>query len=302
MKKKINIAIISPSGAVDTAYIDGAAEVMRGWGFDVRVSEHAKGKFNRFSGTDEERIADIQNAINDDWCNVILCARGGYGLSRIIDKIDFTPLKKRFKLFVGFSDITAIHNALSKLGLKSLHAPMAKHIATEPDSPAVQQLRKILASPHHRITVSSYQHINDSPIQRFTAEGILTGGNLSILYALRGTPFDLDYKGKILFIEDVGERLYHIDRMVQNLRLGGVFNQISGLIVGQFTDTDEDTSYPDGAYGIVAEAVKDIDIPVAYNFPAGHISTNNMPLLMGAKYKLNVSDVSKIFTLEQIAD
>ncbi len=299
MKKKINIAIVAPSGAIDPTYIDGAKAVLESWGHNVRVSEHAKGKFNRFSGTDEERIADIQNAINDDWCNVILCARGGYGLSRIIDKIDFTPLKKRFKLFVGFSDITAIHNALSKLGLKSLHAPMAKHIATEPDSPAVQQLKAALEGNSINYQLST---VNCQLSTVNSIEGILAGGNLSILYALRGTPFDLDYKGKILFIEDVGERLYHIDRMIQNLRLGGVFNQISGLIVGQFTDTDEDTSYPDGAYGIVAEAVKGIDIPVAYNFPAGHISTNNMPLLMGAKYKLNVSEVSKIFTLDQIAD
>ncbi len=158
---KKNIIIVAPSGAIETAYIDGAVEVLQGWGYNVRVSKHAKGKYHRFSGTDEERIEDLQNAINDDWCNVILCARGGYGLSRIIDKIDFTPLLKHFKLIVGFSDITAIHNALSKLGLRSLHAPMTKHIATEPDSPAVQQLRKIIESPILRFS--------DSPIHRFTA-------------------------------------------------------------------------------------------------------------------------------------
>ncbi|MCQ2360133.1 MAG: LD-carboxypeptidase [Paludibacteraceae bacterium] len=294
MKKKINIIIVSPSGAIDPAYIDEAKAVLKSWGHNVRVSEHAKGKFNRFSGTDEERIEDLQNAINDDWCNVILCARGGYGLSRIIDKIDFSPLLKRFKLIVGFSDITAIHCALSRLGLPSLHAPMAKHIATEPDSPAVQQLRKILDSPHHRITVS--------PHNRITAEGILAGGNLSILYALRGTPFDLDYEGKILFIEDVGERLYHIDRMIQNLRLGGVFGKIKGLVVGQFTDTDEDSSFPDGAYGIIADALKGYNLPVAWNFPAGHIDNNNMPLMFGAKYRLNADTLQKTFSLEQLAD
>jgi len=280
-----NITIVAPSGAVEPAYVDGAAEVLRSWGHQVRISEHAKGRCDRFSACDEERIADLQGAIDDDWTDVILCARGGYGLVRIIDKIDFTPLLKRFKLIVGFSDITAIHNALSLLGLKSLHAPMAKHIATEPDSPAIQQLRRMLE------------------MEEKEGDGdILVGGNLSLIYALRGTPFDLNYDGKLLLIEDIGERLYHIDRMMQNLRLGGVFGRIKGLIVGQFTDTDEDTTFPGGAYGIIAKAIEGYNLPVVWDFPAGHIDNNNMPLMLGAKYRLNADTLQKTFTLDQLAD
>ena len=119
------------------------------------------------------------------------------------------------------------------------------------------------------------------------ASGELVGGNLSVLYGLRGTPFDIDFRGKILFIEDLSERLYHIDRMMQNLRLGGVFEQIVGLVVGQFTDIDEDDSFSGGVYGVIRDAVKDYNIPVCFNFPAGHVD-NNQPLKMGANYKLEV--------------
>lgn len=284
MSKIKHITIVAPSGAVDPAYIDGATAVLESWGHKVRVAAHARGKADRFSGTDAERIADLQGAINDRWTNVILCARGGYGLSRIIDKIDFTPLKKRFKLVVGFSDITAIHNALSNIGLVSVHGPMAKHIATEPESPAVQALKLIIDNG------------------KWTAEcneGYkLIGGNLSIIYALRGTKFDLDYEGKILLIEDVGERLYHIDRMIQNLRLGGVFDKIAGLAVGQFTDTDEDTTFPDGAYGIIAKAIEGKNLKVAWNVASGHVDGNNMPLILGAKYIINDSTLQGPLTVD----
>jgi muramoyltetrapeptide carboxypeptidase len=119
------------------------------------------------------------------------------------------------------------------------------------------------------------------------AEGELIGGNLSVLYGLRGTPFDLDYNGKILFIEDLSERLYHIDRMMQNLRLGGVFEKVSALVVGQFTEIDDDDSFDGGVYGVISEAVKGYDIPMCFNFHAGHVD-NNQPLMLGAKYKLEV--------------
>jgi len=297
MESGKKITIIAPSGAIEPSLIDGAADVLRSWGHNVKISANAKGKLNRFSASDAERIADLQEAINDPWSNVILCARGGYGLSRIVDKIDFLPLLKNFKLFIGFSDITAIHNALSKLGIVSVHGPMAKHIALEPNSPAVKMLKEVLSGAEIHYCYNNLI----TQAKCLSAEGVLVGGNLSILYALRGTPFDLEYRGKILFIEDIGERLYHIDRMVQNFRMGGVFDSISGLIVGQFTDCDEDTSFPDGAYGIIADSIKGLDIPVAWNFPAGHIDNENMPLLFGAKYRLNVKTLPQQFSLDQIA-
>lgn len=297
MNKNKNITIVSPSGAIDPEYITGAVSVLTQWGYNVSVSPNAMGKFGRFSATDKKRIADLQQAVNDSTVDIILCARGGYGLSRIIDKIDFSPLVNSDRLIVGFSDITAIHNALSNLGVTSLHAPMAKHIATESDSSAVLALRKCLEG-----NPLQYSFKNLESNRRGKSKGKLIGGNLSMIYALRGTEFDLNYNDAILFIEDVGERLYHIDRMLQNLRLGGVFNKIKGLIVGQFTLCDVDDSFPNGAYGIIAEAVKGYKFPVAYNFSSGHIDNNNMPLMLGAQYTLNVPELPDTVTLVQIAD
>ncbi|MCQ2369148.1 MAG: LD-carboxypeptidase [Paludibacteraceae bacterium] len=295
--KKANIIIVSPSGAIDPTYIDGAQRVLTQWGYNVSVSPNAKGKYGRFSATDRKRISDLQQAINNPTFNIILCARGGYGLSRIIDKIDFSPLIGTDRLIVGFSDITAIHNALGNLGVKSIHAPMAKHIATECDSPAVWELKKCLEGKTLHYTFKNME-LN----RKGKATGRLIGGNLSMIYALRGTKFDLNYDGAILFIEDVGERLYHIDRMMQNLRLGGVFNKIKGLIVGQFTLCDVDDSFPDGAYGVIANAVKGYRFPVALNFSSGHIDNNNMPLMLGANYTLNVPELPNKVILDQIAD
>ncbi|MBO7367264.1 MAG: LD-carboxypeptidase [Paludibacteraceae bacterium] len=294
-----DIYIVSPSGAVDPEYVAGAKAVLEQWGYKVYVTPNACGKKGRFSASDDERISDLQSAINAPGNGVILCSRGGYGLSRIIDKIDFSPLKKAesYKLIVGFSDITAIHNAVSNLGLRSLHAPMTKNIATEPQSSAVLALKSALEG-----RPLSYS-CGYTPFNRGgSAKGRLVGGNLSIIYALRGTKYDLNYNGAILFIEDIGERLYHIDRMIQNLRLGGVFERIAGLVVGQFTDCDEDDSFTGGAYGIISEAVKDYDFPVAMNFSAGHIGESNMPLLLGANYRFNVSELPQIVTLDQTAD
>ena len=291
--------IVSPSGAVDPEYVAGAKAVLEQWGYKVYVAPHACGKMGRFSASDDERISDLQSAINAPGRGVILCSRGGYGLSRIIDKIDFSPLKTpdNYKLIVGFSDITALHNAVSNLGLRSLHAAMTKNIATESGSIAVETLKSVLEGKplSYRFGGTPFNHAG-------CVKGRLMGGNLSIIYALRGTPYDLNYDGAILFIEDIGERLYHVDRMIQNLRLGGVFDRISGLVVGQFTECVTDDTFPGGAYGIISDAVKGYDFPVAMNFSAGHIGECNLPLLMGANYRLDVSELSQIVTLEQTAD
>jgi muramoyltetrapeptide carboxypeptidase len=222
----------------------------------------------------------LQEAINDAQVKAIFCSRGGYGLARIIDKIDFSALKSAAKWIVGFSDITALHNAFSRVGVASIHGIMAKHITLKADG--LDNLMTMLfgGDVAYEVPAHDFNKVGE-------AEGELIGGNLSVLYGLRGTPFDLDYKGKILFIEDLGERLYHIDRMMQNLRLGGVFEQISGLVVGQFTDIDEDDSFDGGVYGVISEAVKGYDIPMCFNFHAGHVD-NNQPLMLGAKYKLEV--------------
>ena len=280
LKANDKAVILSPSGKIESQWVEGLKALLESYGLVVSVAEHAFCAKGRFAGTDNDRVQDLQKAINDAQVKAIFCSRGGYGLARIIDKIDFSALKSAAKWIVGFSDVTALHNALSRVGVASIHGIMAKHITLKAEG--LDNLMTMLFGG---------EVAYETPAHEFNkvgeAEGELIGGNLSVLYGLRGTPFDLDYKGKILFIEDLGERLYHIDRMMQNLRLGGVFEQISGLVVGQFTDIDEDDSFSGGVYGVIRDAVKDYNIPVCFNFPAGHVD-NNQPLKMSANYKLEV--------------
>jgi muramoyltetrapeptide carboxypeptidase len=280
LKQNDKVVILSPSGKIETQWVEGLKAVLESYGLVVSVADHTLCAKGRFAGSDNERIQDLQEAINDAQVKAIFCSRGGYGLARIIDKIDFSALKSAAKWIVGFSDITALHNAFSRVGVASIHGIMAKHITLKADG--LDNLMTMLfgGDVAYEVPAHDFNKVGE-------AEGELIGGNLSVLYGLRGTPFDLDYKGKILFIEDLGERLYHIDRMMQNLRLGGVFEQISGLVVGQFTDIDEDDSFDGGVYGVISEAVKGYDIPMCFNFHAGHVD-NNQPLMLGAKYKLEV--------------
>ena len=286
LKANDKVVILSPSGKIEAQWVEGLKQVLEGYGLVVSVAEHALCENGRFAGTDKERIADLQAAVSDPQVKAIFCSRGGYGLARIIDKIDFAPLSENPKWVVGFSDITVLHNALTKVGVASVHGIMAKHITLKVEG--LDNLMSMLRGEKvdYKVVANDYNKEGE-------ASGKLIGGNLSVLYGLRGTQFDLDYKGKILFIEDLSERLYHVDRMIQNLRLGGVFEQISGLVVGQFSDIDEDSSFPGGVYGVISEAVKDCNIPVCFNFPAGHVD-NNQPLKMGAEYKLNVSKEKSI--------
>lgn len=280
LKANDKVVILSPSGKIEAQWVEGLKAVLESYGLVVSVSEHALCAKGRFAGTDDERIQDLQEAINDAQVKAIFCSRGGYGLALIIDKIDLSPLRENPKWVVGFSDITVLHNALSRVGVASIHGIMAKHITQKAEG--LENLMSMLFGTEVSYEISAHE-LNKIG----EASGELVGGNLSVLYGLRGTPFDIDFRGKILFIEDLSERLYHIDRMMQNLRLGGVFEQIVGLVVGQFTDIDEDDSFSGGVYGVIRDAVKDYNIPVCFNFPAGHVD-NNQPLKMGANYKLEV--------------
>ena len=286
LKPNDKVVILSPSGKIEAQWVEGLKQVLEEYGLVVSVAEHTLCEAGRFAGTDEDRIADLQVAVSDPQVRAIFCSRGGYGLARIIDKIDFSPLNDDPKWVVGFSDITVLHNALSLVGVASIHGIMAKHITLRAEG--LDNLMAMLFGENVGYEVA-YHEMNKVG----EASGQLIGGNLSVLYGLRGTPFDLDYEGKILFIEDLSERLYHVDRMIQNLRLGGVFKQIKGLVVGQFTDIDEDDSFPGGVYGVISEAVKGCNIPVCFNFPAGHVD-NNQPLKMGAEYSLKVTNEKTI--------
>ena len=265
----MHIRIISPSGVIDPSFIDGAVTRLRAWGYIVSEGAHARDAWGRFAGTDEHRLADIVDAINDPEVDLILCSRGGYGLQRIIDRVP--PITKPL---IGFSDITALHQAAGLNAQPTLHAIMCKHIATLPeDSEPILALRKALAGETLNYRWQSH------PLNRFgKACAPIIGGNLSVLYGLQGTPFSLPAAQRsILLIEDITERHYHIDRMMRNLRMSGVLANISGLIVGQFSDCDDDPLMSQTVYQTIKEAVADYDYPVIFNAPVGHVE-RNMPL------------------------
>lgn len=283
------VRIVSPSGVIDPAFIDGAAKVLSSWGLLVQEGAYCREKYGRFAGTEAQRIADLQQALDDPDTKAILCSRGGYGLAQIVDKLDFATFCSHPKWLIGFSDVTVLHNAVANQGFPSVHAIMAKHL-TELNavSEAVAGLKNLLFGNLPEYTIPAH------PQNRLgNATGKLIGGNLSVIYGLRGTPFDLPYEGNILFIEDIAEKPYHIDRMLQNLRLGGVLQKISGLVVGQFSDCDEDPLMLKSLEEIISGALAGNCIPVVFNFPAGHVD-DNRPLMLGAETTLTVNPVGAI--------
>jgi muramoyltetrapeptide carboxypeptidase len=285
LKNNSEIRIISPAGAIDERFIDGATKVLCDWGLHVTEGKFARGNYGRFSGTPKERIADLQAALNDEKVSAILCSRGGYGIAQIIDSIDFSVFEKNPKWLVGFSDITILHNAVSRLGIASIHGIMAKHLTELPfSSKPIACLKNILFGKNPSCKIENHE-LN----RKGNASAKIVGGNLSVLCGMRGTPFDLDFADKILLIEDVGEKPYQVDRMMQNLRISGVLASLSGLIVGQFSDYEEDKLMNQTMHEIIAAAVRDYDYPVCFNFPAGHVNYN-LPVVLGEKVNFKVEE------------
>lgn len=280
----MHIRIISPSGAIDPAYIDRSAARLRSWGHEVSEGIHARGRWGRFAGTDEERLEDIQDAMQDPSVDAILCSRGGYGLQRIIDRVPNIT-----KPVIGFSDITALHQLSTINGQLSIHAVMCKHIATLPeDSEPIVALRRVLDGK------SVEYHIAPHPLNRYgEATAPVIGGNLSVLYGLQGTPYSLQQsaissQAPILLIEDVGERHYHIDRIIRNLKMSGVLGHLGGLIVGQFSECEDDPGMNCTVYETIKEAVAEYDYPVLFNAPFGHVE-HNLPIWLGKEAQLSVT-------------
>jgi len=280
-----NIGIVAPARKISPKEIEPAIDILKGWGINIFLGENLFSEANQFSGTDQQRAADFQSMIDDTKIDAIICARGGYGTSRIVDKLDFLPLKNHFKWIIGYSDITVLHNALAKIHLPSLHASMPINFP-ENDNDSLNYLKHFLLNgkfPHY--------HFESHVLNRQgKAEAPIVGGNLSVLYHLRGTPFDLDVTDKILFIEDLDEYLYHIDRMLINFRLAGWFSQIKGLIIGGMKGMHDNTiPFGKNTREIVADIVKDYHFPVAFIDGIGH-SKRNLPLILGMPVKMRVDD------------
>jgi muramoyltetrapeptide carboxypeptidase len=280
------IGITCPAGFMPLESAQTCIRTLQDWGYRIRTGQTlGSPSENYFSGTDDERLADFQQMLDDKEIAAILCGRGGYGLTRIIDRIDFTAFQKAPKWIIGFSDITLLHTHIhSNYKIATLHAPMAGAFNDGGAATAfVQSLRSALAGE------SAKYECTPHPFNRpGTATGRLVGGNLALLAHAVGTPSDIRTKGKILFLEDVGEYLYNIDRMLHQLRRAGWLDRLAGLIIGGFTDM-KDTQRPFGATveEIIRDVVKDYDYPVCFGFPVGH-QKENYALKTGLKHRLIV--------------
>ena len=287
LKKGDTIGIVAPAGFMPIEKMQSCIETLDSWGYTVQLGEttHSNSE-NYFSGTDEERLNDLQQMLDDPKINAVLCARGGYGVSRIIDRINFKKFNKHPKWIIGFSDITVLHtHILCNYKIASLHAPMAAAFNEgDLNNPYIQSLKDTLAGipANYECPVHSFNRTGK-------ATGQLVGGNLALLAHVTGTDSDFRTKNRILFLEDIGEYLYNTDRMMLQLKRSGKLDKLEGLIIGGFSD-NKDTERPFGktAYEIIREHVREFDYPVCFGFPVSH-EKENYALKIGATYDLSIT-------------
>ena len=283
LKKGDTIAIIATARKVSKEELQSSITLFESFGLTVILGEHIYDSNNQFAGTDANRAKDLQWALNDQTIKAIVIARGGYGTVRLMEHINFTEFKKHPKWLVGFSDVTVLHSAIHKQGIATLHATMPLTFAKSEE--ATKSMIDALFGNLNNINVEE-----NFSNKIGNAKGQLVGGNLSLLYALSGTDYDIDTTDKILFIEDLDEYLYHIDRMMMQLKLSGKLKNLRGLIIGGMADM-KDNTIPFGKFPeeIILDAVADYNYPVCFDFPAGHID-RNLAIYLGKEVELNVND------------
>ncbi|MDQ6843015.1 MAG: LD-carboxypeptidase [Bacteroidota bacterium] len=286
LKPGDTIGILCPSGYMPYEKAATAIETLKEWGFRIIEGKTLGNQFNYFSGTDRERLDDLQQMMDDDSIQAIFCARGGYGLGRIIDSLNFKKFRRRPKWIIGFSDITILQcHLFSNYKIATLHAPMAAAFNND------ESKNKFILSLHDALIgrKAMYSTPGNQYNQKGKTAGVLVGGNLSLLAHICGTSSDINTEKKILFIEDVGEYIYNIDRMLYQLKRCGKLNDLAGLLVGKFTDM-KDTSIPFGqtTLEVIKDILKEFDYPVCFEFPVSH-GRENFAMKIGAKYELSVS-------------
>jgi muramoyltetrapeptide carboxypeptidase len=287
LKQGDAIGMICPSGFMPLDKAQKCIDILQQWGFKVQVGKTVGNQYNYFSGTDEERLQDLQLMLNDENIKAIFCARGGYGLSRIIDDVNFSAFIQKPKWIIGYSDISLLHaHIYSNFNIASLHAPMAAAFNE------IDESEKYIYSIYDSLTgkQQAYKTASHALNKNGNCKGELIGGNLALLVHIIGTKSDINTKNKILFIEDIGEYKYNIDRMLMQLKRAGKLDELAGLIVGSFTEI-KDTTIPFGQTieEIIFEKVKEYNYPVCFDFPVGHVK-ENYALKIGAYYKLTVAD------------
>ena len=286
------IGIVATARKILRLNLEEAAKIPESWGFKVKFGKNVFGDVNQFSGTDEERAADLQAMLDDPEIKAVIVARGGYGTLRIIDRLDFTKFKQNPKWIVGYSDITVLHSHIHRnCQVATLHATMP--INFKLDLFSTESLRKALMG-----IPQEYKAENQTSVKNRLgkAEAPLVGGNLSLLYALLNSDSDIDTNGKILFLEDLDEYLYHVDRMVLSLKRAGKFRGLKGLIVGGMSQMkDNDIPFGKNAEQIIEEHVSEYDFPVCYGFPAGH-DTKNYALPLGKMISMEAEKESSVIS------
>lgn len=292
------VGITCPAGYVSRERVSHCVEVLQRWDFQVKLGATVGSEHHYFSGDDNARLQDLQAMLDDEAIGAVLCGRGGYGMSRIIDALDFTHFARKPKWICGFSDITVLHSHVhATLGIPTVHGPMCGAFTPETDgAPHLESLRRALTGAAMRYSAPPHgkNRLGD-------AEGGLVGGNLAILAHLSGSCSQVDTRGKILFIEDVGEYRYNLDRMLLNLKRAGMLDELAGLVVGQFTDI-QDTERPFGqeVEDIIWDKVAEYGYPVCFDFPAGH-SEVNYALRMGVVHRLAVTNGYSVLSTEGLA-
>ena len=292
LQKGDTVAIVATARKYMDNHLQPAIDLLHSWGLEVVIGNSIGLDNNQLAGTDEQRTADFQTQLDNPNIKAIWCVKGGYGTVRIIDALDFTKFRQHPKWIVGFSDITVLHNHLNTLGYKTIHGIMPV-TAPRATAEAKETLKKALFNE-----VLSYE-IPSDPMNRIgSAKGELVGGNLSILYSLFGSPSAIDCDDKILFIEDLDEYLYHIDRMMMNLKRNGCLESIKGIVVGSMTKMkDNDIPWGKNAVQIIEDVTKKYNIPIIYNFPAGHIQ-DNRALILGSTVSMEVTPVKSTLKFE----
>ena len=292
LQKGDTIAILATARKNIDDNLKPTIDLLHRWGLEIVIGKSIGLDNNQLAGTDAQRAEDFQEQLDNPNIKAIWCVRGGYGTVRMVDLLDFTKFKQNPKWIVGFSDVTVMHSYLNKINIASIHGLMP--VTVEKASPeSIESLRKALFGESLK-----YEIPFEAANRLGTAKGEIVGGNLSILYSLMGSNAQIDCKGKILFMEDLDEYLYHIDRMMMALKRCGCFENLNGLIIGSMTKMkDNDIPWGKNANQIIEDVTKEYSFPILYNFPAGHIQNNN-PLIFGKQVSLEVGLITSKLTFE----
>lgn len=292
LTKGDTVGILATARKIDHEPLEPAIKLLKSWGLNVVVGKTIGLDNHQLAGADWQRATDFQEMIDNPAIKAIWCAKGGYGTVRMVDRIDFTHFKKKPKWFVGFSDATVLHSHINNMDIATIHGIMAASVSGATPQ-AIESLHKGLFGDKISYTVPTHKYNKTGKVS-----GELVGGNLSVLFSIVGSRSEMDYKGKILFLEDLDEYLYHVDRMMTNLERNGYFKNVKGIIIGGFTKMrDNDIPWGHSALEIIKDITKEYNIPICFNFPAGHI-TDNRALTFGKEVTLEVTSTGTKLTFE----